>query len=348
MKGTPKNGAPASADAHDECTAQNPHSSEERQHARPERFVRLARWANRQATRIIGHEQTGRSALTTLILAAATGVTCLIAGAGHAVRYGAATGTLDAWRIAGGGAAFTAGLLGILILHEWGHLRQARRWNVRHSVPRLLPAPTLVGTFGAMMRIKSRPPNRKALFDIAAGGPLWGLALALPLATIGLWMSSIVSIEQMQTATNTIWNESALTAALRSIVLGPLDHGQVVALHPLAVAGTVGVLVTCFNLLPVGPLDGGHIMRALSGSRAGQTVSGGILTGAMLAMTAVDANWYIWAFVGVFLLALGEQGQIRPVDDKEPPDAKRWWTAAALGAVGVVGFTPAPLIWISG
>jgi len=345
---TPENGAAGNADARDECTARSPRSSEEQQQSHPERFGRLAQWANRQATRITGHEQTGRSALTTLTLAAATCVTCLIAGTGHAMRYGAATGTLDAWRIAGGGAAFTAGLLGILILHEWGHVRQAQRWNVQHSVPRLLPAPTLVGTFGAMMRIKSRPPNRKALFDIAAGGPLWGLALALPLATIGLCMSSIVSTEQMQTATNTIWNESALTGALRSIVLGPVEHGQVVALHPLAVAGTVGLLVTCFNLLPIGPLDGGHIMRALSGSRAGQTVSGGMLTGAMLAMTAVDANWYVWAFVGVCLLALDEQGLIRPLDDKEPPDAKRWWTAAALGAVGVVGFTPAPLSWISG
>ena len=348
MKGTPAASAPGNADRRGECTAAGPRGAEEQQGGRPERFARLARWANRQAARVTGREHTGRSALVTLALAAATGVTCLIAGAGHAVRYGAATGTLEPWGIARGGVAFTAGLLGILLLHEWGHLRQARRWNVRHSVPRLLPAPTLVGTFGAMMRITSRPPNRKALFDIAAGGPIWGLALALPLAAIGLKLSSVVSIEQMQDATDVMWNETALTAALRSIVLGPLDDGQVVALHPVAVAGTVGLLVTCVNLLPVGPLDGGHIMRALSGSTAGQTVSGGMLTGAMLAMTAVDASWYVWAFVGVFLLALGDRGRIRPVDDTEAPDARRWWITAGLGAVGVVGFTPEPLIWIGG
>ena len=285
----------------------------------------------------------------TLVLAGATVLTCMIAGAGHAVRHSwATTGTLESWDVVSGSVAFTAGLLGILMVHEWGHLRQAQRWNVAHGVPRLLPAPTLVGTFGAVMRIEGRPSDRKALFDIAAGGPIWGLAVAFPLAAVGLQLSSIVTIEQMQSATNTIWNESALVAGLRRVVLGAVEEGHVVALHPLAVAGTIGLLVTCVNLLPVGPLDGGHIMRALTGSSGGQLVSGGILTGAMLAMTAHDADWYVWAFVGVFLLALGERGQIRPRNEGQPPGARRWWIATALGAVGVVGFTPAPLVWIGG
>ena len=339
---------PGKDDGRGECTAAGPQAGGGRPAPRPERFEHLARWANRQAARITGREQTGRSALVTLGLAVTTVATCMIAGSGHAVRYGAVTGTLDPWNVIGGGAAFTAGLLGILILHEWGHLREARRWNVRHSMPRLLPAPTLVGTFGAVMRIESRPPNRRALFDIAAGGPMAGLLLALPLAVIGLNLSTIVDIDQMRTVTNAIWNESPLSTALRTIVLGTLAEDQVVALHPIAVAGSVGLLVTCFNLLPVGPLDGGHIMRALTGSKTGQAVSGGILTGAMLAMTVHDADWYIWAFVGVFLLALGERGQISPLDEERPPDARCWWTAAALGAMGIIGFTPAPLVWIGG
>ena len=310
---------------------------------------RIAAWANRQATRVTGKEQTGNSALVTLGLAGATVLTCLVAGVGHAARHSwATTGSLDTWSVAVGSGAFAAGVLSILLVHEWGHLYQAQRWKVPHGVPRLLPAPTLVGTFGAVMRIEGRPTDRKALFDIAAGGPVWGLAVAFPIATVGLNLSSIVTIDQMQNATNTIWNESALMAGLRTLVLGSVDEGHVVSLHPLAVAGTVGLLVTCVNLLPVGPLDGGHIMRALTGSSAGQLVSGGMLTGAMLAMTAHDADWYVWAFVGVFLLALGQRGQIRPMKEDEPPGAGRWCVAAALGAVGVVGFTPAPLVWIGG
>src|SRR5206468_10650119 len=152
------------------------------------------------------------------------------------------------------GLPFAAALVTILLVHELGHYLTCLRYRVSASLPYFLPAPLLspVGTFGAFIRIRSRFPDRRALFDIGASGPWAGFVVALAATVIGLTHSTVLATPQE-------WHgfacgDSLLTAFLTRIVLHV--DSAVVVLHPVAFAGWFGLFVTSLNLLPVGQLDG--------------------------------------------------------------------------------------------
>jgi membrane-associated protease RseP (regulator of RpoE activity) len=179
---------------------------------------------------------------------------------------------VDAWehhpRTLLSGVPFTIALMSILLAHEMGHYLTARRYGVQQSLPFFIPAPNLIGTMGALIFLRSPPPDRRALLAIAATGPYAGLVLAIPLIAWGLAHSSSGGAVQPGSIE---LGSSLLFAGLRAL-FAPAGN---IVLHPVAQAGWYGLFITSLNLIPSGQLDGGHIVYALFG-RAHRSLSAGV------------------------------------------------------------------------
>ncbi|MGH7435978.1 MAG: site-2 protease family protein [Polyangiaceae bacterium] len=168
-------------------------------------------------------------------------------------------------------AQFTAALLGILLAHEFGHYIAARLHKVDASLPYFLPFPRVspFGTMGAVIRMRSSIPTRRALLDIGAAGPLAGLALAIPIYAFGVRHCEIVSIASLVSPgdDSMTFGDSLLSRLLDHFFAAPLAEGTDRIISPLEHAGWAGMFVTMINLIPVGQLDGGHVAFALFGPR---------------------------------------------------------------------------------
>ncbi len=163
------------------------------------------------------------------------------------------------------GIPFSFTLMGILLAHEFGHFLLARRYGVYATLPYFIPAPTFIGTFGALIRIKSPIRSRKALFDIGIAGPIAGFLVAVPVLFWGLALSKPMPAGATGSA---IEFGHPLIFHIVNRALAPFVHHPTplssLYLHPIAVAAWVGMFATALNLLPGGQLDGGHITYAVS------------------------------------------------------------------------------------
>ena len=208
------------------------------------------------------------------------------------------------------GIPFAATLLGILAVHEFGHYFAARRWGVKASLPYFLPLPyvSILGTLGAVIKIRSPIPHKRALMDIGAAGPLAGLAVAAAACAVGLAHSSVVDAEYFQ------WRPVQLGApllfqAIYAVLSPDVVPGQLVLLSPIAFAGWVGLFITALNLLPVGQLDGGHIAYALFGRWFRPLARGTFVC--LLAMSSYNilrwgwAQSPVWLVLALILVVLG-------------------------------------------
>ena len=166
---------------------------------------------------------------------------------------------------------FTASLIAILLAHEFGHFVAARIHSVDASLPYFIPLPLLspFGTLGAVIRMRSVIPTRRALLDIGAAGPLCGMVVAVPLYAWGVAHSQVVPLEPSGAEPgHTIQLGSSLLLALLDRSFGPhVGDGMDIMLSPVAYAAWAGMFVTMVNLLPVGQLDGGHVAYAWLGKR---------------------------------------------------------------------------------
>ena len=160
------------------------------------------------------------------------------------------------------GLPFSLTLLGILLAHELGHYLTCRYYRIDASLPYFIPAPTLVGTFGAFIRVRSPILSRLALFDVGIAGPLAGFLLLLPPLAIGLAYSKIIT--GVAARGEVVFGTPLLQRALEMLIL-PGVPGADIYLHPVARAAWVGLLATALNLLPIGQLDGGHILYTYVG-----------------------------------------------------------------------------------
>jgi membrane-associated protease RseP (regulator of RpoE activity) len=168
------------------------------------------------------------------------------------------------------GLSFSLPLMAILLCHEMGHYIAARIHKVPASLPYFVPLPPGLGMFGTMgaVILQSRTSDRRKLIDIGAAGPLAGLAVAIPVLIVGLSLSTVQPLVGMGVQEG----NSILYAVIKRLLFGawlPGD-GRDVVLHPTAMAGWAGLLVTMLNLLPLGQLDGGHIAIAYFGNRYGR------------------------------------------------------------------------------
>ena len=163
------------------------------------------------------------------------------------------------------GIPFSLTLLTILLTHEFGHFFASRRHGVKASFPYFIPAPPpfLVGTFGAVIKTRSPIMDKRALLDIGAIGPLSGFLTSIIMTVIGLNFSTIITIPEEKEVLGL--GSSLIFSILSYFVIGPVPEGQDILLHPIAFAGWIGFFITSLNLLPIGQLDGGHIIYAVFG-----------------------------------------------------------------------------------
>ena len=238
------------------------------------------------------------------------------------------------------GLPFAAALVTILLVHELGHYLTCLRYRVSASLPYFLPAPLLspVGTFGAFIRIRSRFPDRRALFDIGASGPWAGFVVALAATVIGLAHSTVLATPEDWHGYE--WGDSLLTAFLIRVIL--YVDSATVLLHPVAFAGWFGLFVTSLNLLPVGQLDGGHVLYATLGRPTPRIAA---LLIAFLVWLGVRGypGWLLWAVIITVFLSLGHP----PTDDdRRPLDPARRLAALATLVVFVLTFVPEPVKFV--
>jgi len=221
------------------------------------------------------------------------------------------------------GLPYSLGLLAILGIHELGHYFMARHHAINVTPPYFIPLPFALGTFGAFIQMRSPPESRKALFDVAIAGPLAGLVLAIPALLIGLRSSTILPADFGNSHpffTGTSVGSSILLALLAKLSLGDaLQFGHIVRLSPLAFAGWLGVFITGLNLLPIGTLDGGHVARAMFGTRRGGTISTVAVWSLFLLALFVWPGLMIWALIAFFLAGTGTP----PLNDLVPVSPQR-------------------------
>ena len=240
------------------------------------------------------------------------------------------------------GLPFSITLMVILLGHEFGHYLAARYYQVDVSLPYFLPAPTLIGTFGAFIRIRSPILSKRVLFDIGVAGPLAGFVLLIaPLAT-GVSLSHKVPgiVDQGSLVLGT-----PLLLRLFEMVQFPGVDPADISLHPVARAAWVGLLATALNLLPVGQLDGGHIVYAFLGDKAKLTSRLFVACIALLGFyqlftTSYKAGptWLVWAALLFFF------GMRHPsIVDRRPVGGVRSWLAFASLIMFVLSFTPVPI-----
>lgn len=236
------------------------------------------------------------------------------------------------------GALFAVSLAAILLSHEFAHYLMARRHGVAVTLPYLIPFPlSPFGTMGAVIRIKDVPPNRRAMLMIGIAGPLAGLIVAIPILIVGLSLSPVTGLPA--DASYMMEGNSLLYGLLKLLVHGRWlpSQGQDVFLHPLAFAGWAGLLVTSFNLLPAGQLDGGHVAYALLHDKA-RYVTWGIIAG-LLALGFVWNGWFLWAG----LIFLFSRKNVVPLDDISPLRRTDILLAILLFLLFVLTFTPVPM-----
>jgi len=196
------------------------------------------------------------------------------------------------------GLPFSITLMGILMVHEMSHYLASRVHKVPSTLPFFIPAPSIIGTFGAVIRMKGAIWDRRALLDIGASGPIGGFLLALPALTFGLTISKVVPGGSGEGGL--ILGDSLLMALLERLVLGDLPMAADVILHPIAFAGWIGMFVTSLNLLPVGQLDGGHIAKALFPDQF-DILARVVHLSLILMGVFFWEGWLIWALLLVFI-----------------------------------------------
>lgn len=221
------------------------------------------------------------------------------------------------------GFEFSLPLLTILIAHELGHYIACRIWDVDASLPFFLPSPALLGTFGAFILVRSPFYRRKALFDIGVSGPIAGFVVLLPFLVAGVAMSRIVP--GIGAHAPFIFGTPIL---MRVVELVFFPHVPVasLALHPMAMAAWAGLLATALNLLPIGQLDGGHILYALLGERWHRLAS----TAAVAALFVLGFFYWPWWFWALLMFLFGRRHRL--VYDR----AKLSRTRAAIGLLASV------------
>jgi len=234
------------------------------------------------------------------------------------------------------GLPFSLTLMTILLGHELSHYLASKKHHTKATLPYFIPAPiTLIGTFGAFIKMKSPIITRRALVDIGASGPIAGFVLSVAAALVGLSFSSVVPMGEAKGALEL--GDSLVFSFLAHAIFGRLPESYQILLHPVAFAGWIGLFVTSLNLIPIGQLDGGHIAYAFLGE-GHRFVS---ITLVVVLLLLGLAFWEGWAFWGVAMLVLGLNHP--PVIHWEVPlDATRRITGVFALFIFIVTFMPWP------
>lgn len=234
------------------------------------------------------------------------------------------------------GVPFAFTLIGILLAHELGHFFACRYYGISASYPYFLPAPTLIGTLGAFIRIRSPIYNRRALFDVGLAGPVVGFLFAVPALAIAVSYSRVVPFSDAHAPI--VFGQPLVMRLLVAILRPGVTPGDLL-LHPVGRAAWVGLFATALNLLPGGQLDGGHILYSVA-SKYHRRVT---LLVALLLVPLGLLFWRGWILWSILLLAIGF---------RHPPLLNQWekldrrrliWAGVAF-LIFILCFMPTPVL----
>ena len=233
-----------------------------------------------------------------------------------------------------GAFSFAGGLMSVLLAHEMGHYLVARRHGFDVSLPIFIPFPSLFGTAGAVIRLRTPPTTRQGLLEMAAAGPLAGALVATLLL--------VLSLAQVRTGVDIpvgteigIFNDPLLVKLLGTLING-VPPGRYDTYPPLAWAGWVGCFLTGMNLIPIGQLDGGHVLNALVGRHARRTSL--VVAVIVAAGGVVWTGWLVW----VLLLLIMRANLPLPLPEGSLPIRARL-VAVAILVLFVLTFIPVPM-----
>ncbi|OLP19120.1 site-2 protease family protein [Leptolyngbya sp. 'hensonii'] len=272
----------------------------------------------------------------------ATGLTTALVGTAIVLEQPISSSFFD--RVASNPALLLSGLpyaialLIILGIHELGHYLVAQYYQLKTTLPYFIPIPFFLGTFGAFIQIRSPIPNRKVLFDVGIAGPIAGLVVTLPILLWGLAHSAIVpmpSEADMLDFDPLNPKSFLLLTILSKIALGSsLTANTAIKLNPVAIAGCIGLLVTALNLMPVGQLDGGHIVHAMFGQRTGAVIGqiSRILV-LLLPLALQDIRLLPWAAL-LFFMPIFDEPALNDVSELD--NFRDFWGLVALGILLII------------
>ena len=232
------------------------------------------------------------------------------------------------------GVPFSFTLLSILLAHELGHYFTCRYYGVHATYPYFIPAPTLIGTLGAFIRIKSPIVNRRELFDIGISGPLTGFIVAVPALILAVFLTKGVV---PSAPPDSISLGKPLAVILLTKLLRSGINPAGITLHPIGCGAWVGLFATALNLLPVGQLDGGHILYAVLGDKY-RTISRGFF---LILLPLGYFCWYGWIAWAAALFFLGLRHP-RVIEPAEPLGRERKILAGVAALIFLLTFLPTP------
>lgn len=229
---------------------------------------------------------------------------------------------------------FSAPLMIILLAHEMGHYLACRYYGIEATLPFFLPAPTPIGTLGAFIRIQSPIYSKRALFDVGIAGPLAGFAMLLPALILGIaWSKTAPGVA---VTGDLVFGVPLLQRLLEAVMLPGVGSANIY-LHPVGRAAWVGILATALNLLPIGQLDGGHILYSFAGQW--HRLLSRVFVVALVPLGLLySRSWLVWAALLFFF------GMRHPViyDQSGVGEPRSWLGVAAL-VIFLLTFTLAPI-----
>jgi membrane-associated protease RseP (regulator of RpoE activity) len=263
------------------------------------------------------------------------------------------------------GFPFSATIMAVLGLHELGHYLSARKYKLNVTLPYFIPVPTIIGTLGAVIRMKSPIHHRRMLLDIGAAGPITGFLVSIPITFIGLLYSHHLPQDVSMEGSSIQLGSSLIFGMLSRLALGtPADGSSLVhlistrqdmvpyftvvagniGLHPVAFAGWVGLYITSINLLPIGQLDGGHILYSLFGRRQ-EKISTFIFAllivlGVIVFLETSWPGWFLWVF---FIFFLAKIPHPPVVDESVPLGKTRYIIGISTLIIFLLTFIPDPV-----
>jgi membrane-associated protease RseP (regulator of RpoE activity) len=247
---------------------------------------------------------------------------------------------------------FTAAVLGVLLVHEFGHYAVGRYHGVDVSLPYLIPFIIPFGTMGAVIRMRGQMPDRKALFDVGVAGPVAGLVATVVVTVIGLSLEPmrVPPVVLQGSGEAIVFHNPPLLELIAAAIDRPAGYSAPnVTVHPVIMGGWIGMFFTVLNLLPVGQLDGGHMVRAMLGER--QETVAALVPVALFGLAAylhygrglgLNESVGLWAFWGLFATFIAYNGPATPIDET-PIGWRRQLVGVLTFAVGALCFLFVPI-----
>lgn len=234
------------------------------------------------------------------------------------------------------GLPYSVTLMTILAIHEFGHYFAARKFGVSATLPFFIPFPSIIGTMGAVIKTKSPIPHRRALFYIGIMGPLPGFFASIIAVFAGVAMSEVIPIPLTEGLIIQLGN-SMLFSFIVYIFHGSIPGGHDLFLHPVAWAGWIGFFITSLNLMPIGQLDGGHVLYSLIGKK--QVYAGWLALAVLIVLTFIWPGWGLWVVITLLILMVAHP----PIRETTPLTAREKAAGWFCMAVFILTFIPVPV-----